>query len=81
MRDLTKNERIQRAIGGLKVFEAFITNMDEEHISDTACTEFGSIIENLETIEEQLRGEDDELIIHLPDGMLGAVKHDDEEEQ
>ena len=81
MRDLTKNERIQRAIGGLKMLEAFVTNLDEEYISDTACSEFGSVIKELETVEEQLREEDDRIAIHLPDGMLGAVKHDDEAEQ
>ena len=81
MRDLTKNERIQRAIGGLKAFEAFITNMDEEHVSDTACETFASIIKDVETVEEQLREEDGRITIHLPDGMLGAVKHDNEEEQ
>lgn len=79
MRDLTKIERLQRAIGGLKMLEAFVTNLDEEHISDTACIEFGSVIKELETVEEQLREEDDKLTIHLPDGMLGAVKHDEDE--
>lgn len=78
MRDLTKNERLQRAIGGLKMLEAFVTNLDEEHISDTACETFESIIKDVETVEEQLRAEDDKITIHLPDGMLGAVKHDDE---
>lgn len=78
MRDLTKNERIQRAIGGLRVFEAFITNMGEEQISDSGCSEFGKIITDLEAVEEQLREEDDRFTIRLPDGMLGAVKHDDE---
>ena len=80
MRDLTKNERIQRAIGGLKMLEAFVTNLDEEHISDTACERFGSIIKDIETVEEQLREEEEDLItLHLPDGMLGAVKHDEDE--
>lgn len=78
MREPTKNEMLQRAIGGLKAFETFIANMDEEHISDSACDEFGKIIKNVETVEEQLREEDEKITIHLPDGMLGAVKHDDE---
>lgn len=79
MRDLTKNERLQRAIGGLKMLEAFVTNLDEEHISDTACEEFDSIIKAVEMVEEQLRAEDEKITIHLPDGMLGVVKHDDED--
>lgn len=81
MRDLTKNERIQRAIGGLKMLEAFVTNLGEEQFSDTACEVLASIIKDVETVEEQLRAEDDRIAIHLPDGMLGAVKHDNEEEQ
>lgn len=81
MRDLTKNERIQRAIGGLKMLEAFVTNLGEEQFSDTACEVLDSIIKDVETVEEQLREEDDRITIHLPDGMLGAVKHDNEEEQ
>lgn len=59
MRDLTKIEMLQSAIGGLKMLEAFVTNLDEEHISDTACSEFGNIIKKLEAVEEQLRDEDD----------------------
>ena len=79
MRDLTKNERLQRAIGGLKMLEAFVTNLDEEHISDTACETFENIIKDVETVEEQLREEDDKITFHLPDGMLGMVKHNEDE--
>ena len=79
MREPTKNEMLQRAIGGLKMLEAFVTNLDEEHISDTACEMFESIIKDVETVEEQLRAEDDKIIIHMPDGMLGAVKRDEDE--
>lgn len=80
MRSPTKIEMLQRAIGGLKMLEAFVTNLDEEHISDTACERFDSIIKDIETVEEQLREEEEDLItLHLPDGMLGAVKHDEDE--
>lgn len=81
MRDLTKNERLQRAIGGLKMLEAFVANLDDEHISDTACETFDSIIRDVETVEEELHEEDEKITFHLPDGFLGAVKHDDECEE
>ena len=80
MRDLTKNELMQRAIGGLRMLQTFVSNMDEEHISDSSCEEFEKNLKDLEAVEERLREEDEKITIHLPDGMLGAVKRDDEGE-